>query len=245
MLTEAIERYKEQNGLEAFRPKVALFDMDGVLYDSMGHHSVAWHDTMARFGYDMSYEDGYAMEGMRGIDTIRAVAEREGKPHLSDEECLRIYDIKSKAYQAMGVSEIIPNVKDVHRTLIEQGFKIGVVTGSGQKVLLDRIMRDFSDSVTEELITSALDYKIGKPNPEPYLMGIRKASALLGEPLSGTDVIVFENAPLGVQAAKGAGCFTIAVNTGPLPDSALKDAGADVVFKNMKELDEASRRHTD
>jgi beta-phosphoglucomutase-like phosphatase (HAD superfamily) len=45
--------------------------------------------------------------------------------------------------------------------------------------------------------------------------------------------MVVENAPLGVRAAKAAGLFACAVNTGPLPDSALLDEGADLIFSRM------------
>ena len=45
-----------------------------------------------------------------------------------------------------------------------------------------------------------------------------------------------ENAPLGVQAATAARIFTIAVNTGPLPDQVLLDAGADLLFPSVQSL---------
>ena len=48
--------------------------------------------------------------------------------------------------------------------------------------------------------------------------------------------LVVENAPLGVQAGVSAGIFTIAVNTGPLPDEVLIDAGADLLFPSMQSL---------
>ena len=50
------------------------------------------------------------------------------------------------------------------------------------------------------------------------------------------EAIVVENAPLGVEAAHAAGIFTIAVNTGPLPDSLLLDAGADILLSGMPSL---------
>ena len=53
------------------------------------------------------------------------------------------------------------------------------------------------------------------------------------------ECIVVENAPLGVRAAKAAGIFTIAVNTGPLPDSALLDEGADLLYPSMLALSDA------
>lgn len=239
MLQQAIERYTERNGLMMFQPKVALFDMDGVLYDSMGNHAIAWKNAMNRFGYAMTEADAYAMEGMRGVETIRKIVEREKGEDLSEEQCVHIYDIKTQEYKSLGAAELIPNIKDVHQTLLARGIQIGVVTGSGQPSLLKRITEDFCDSVHPRLIVSAHDVKRGKPNPEPYLMGIQKSSDILGKTLEATNVIVVENAPLGVRAAVAAGCFTIAVNTGPLPDQVLEDEGADIVFPDMKSLNKA------
>ena len=48
--------------------------------------------------------------------------------------------------------------------------------------------------------------------------------------------MVVENAPLGVRAAKAAGLFTIAVNTGPLDDELLWAEKADVVLPSMEAL---------
>ena len=38
----AIKKYLEEHGFEALSPRVVLFDMDGVLYDSMPNHAKAW-----------------------------------------------------------------------------------------------------------------------------------------------------------------------------------------------------------
>ena len=73
----------------------------------------------------------------------------------------------------------------------------------------------------------------GKPHPYPYLKGLEKAGNIRPE-----EAIVIENAPLGVKAAKAAGIFTVAVNTGPLDPQVLKDAGADIVLGSMTELAE-------
>jgi beta-phosphoglucomutase-like phosphatase (HAD superfamily) len=64
-------------------------------------------------------------------------------------------------------------------------------------------------------------------------MGLRKAGNL-----SPDEAIVVENAPMGVQAGKAAGIFTVAVNTGPLEPSVLREAGADIVLSGMEELAE-------
>ena len=85
--------------------------------------------------------------------------------------------------------------------------------------------------VDEKHITTAYDVKHGKPNPDPYLVGLKKAGNLMPY-----EAIVVENAPLGVRAGVAAKIFTIAVNTGPLPAQILLDANADLLFPTMKEF---------
>ena len=82
-------------------------------------------------------------------------------------------------------------------------------------------------------MVTALDVKYGKPNPEPYLMALKKADVRANEAL------VVETAPLGVRASVAAGIFTVALNTGPLPDNALLDEGADLLFPSMPAFNEA------
>ena len=76
------------------------------------------------------------------------------------------------------------------------------------------------------------DVQFGKPDPEPYLMGLKKAG------VNANEALVVENAPLGVESASKAGIFTIAVNTGPLAEKVLYDAGAQIVLSDMSELNE-------
>ena len=112
----------------------------------------------------------------------------------------------------------------------EDGCQPVLVTGSGQLSLIDRLNKHFPGIFTKDKMVTSFDVKYGKPNPEPYLMGLKKAGV---EPWEG---IVVENAPLGVEAGVAARIFTIAVNTGPLPDQVLLDAGANLLFHSMQEL---------
>jgi len=124
------------------------------------------------------------------------------------------------------------------------GLAIGVVTGSGQRPLINRLLTDFGRYIDEHHIVTAYDVKRGKPNPDPYLMGLEKmAQGKNGErgdspALQPWQAIVVENAPLGVRAGVAAGIFTIAVNTGVLPDETLTREGANLLFASMPELSE-------
>ena len=128
----------------------------------------------------------------------------------------------------------MPGILSLMEQISNAGISIGVVTGSGQKPLIARILRDFGKYVTPEHITTAYDVPRGKPNPDPYLIGLQKAGNL--QP---SEAIVVENAPLGIRAGIAANIYTVAVNTGPLADQVLLDAGANILFPTMQALSDS------
>mgnify|MGYP002624585560 CR=1 FL=1 len=227
---QAINEYARKHGFQQFCPKAVFFDMDGVIYDSMPNHAKSWHEAMAHYGLVMPPEGAYQYEGMRGVETIKLLARQQWQRELSDEEAKEMYAYKSATYAACPPASQMPGVKTLMQQIKADGLKICVVTGSGQHTLLDKLLTDFEGLLTEELIVTAFDVKHGKPSPEPYIAGMQKAGTQPWES------IVVENAPLGVRAAIAARCFTIAVNTGPLPDAALQSEGADLIFSKMTDL---------
>ena len=212
-------------------PKVVLFDMDGVLYDSMPNQGVAWQRAMKEFGIHFTLEDSYATEGARGVDTIRKYAKEQLGKELTEEEAQKVYDVKAHYFHEMPEAKVFDGVIDLMQKIKASGLKIGVVTGSAQLPLIKRVTRDFGDYVSADQITTAYDVKRGKPNPDPYLMGLQKAGNYLP-----TEGVVVENAPLGVHAGAAAGCYTVAINSGPLDDSALLNEGADILFPTIREF---------
>lgn len=223
--------YLEKHGFEAFCPKAVLFDMDGVLYDSMPNHAIAWQRSMAVFGIKMTLDDAYASEGARGVDTIRMMVKKQQGRDINEAEAQRMYDEKTRQFHAMPETHIMPGILDLMTKIKADGLTIGVVTGSGQRPLINRLLKDFGDYLDEQHIVTAYDVKRGKPAPDPYLMGLQKAGNL-----NPWEAIVVENAPLGIQAGVAAQIFTIAVNTGPLPDDVLLQSGADMLFHDMPAL---------
>lgn len=229
MYDNIIRQYLTKHGFEALTPKAVLFDMDGVLYDSMPYHARSWHTSMAAFGLDMKPEEAYMYEGMRGVETIKIIARRQWNKELTDDEAAAMYKRKTEEFCACPKAEKMEGVEELMRMIKDSGKEIVVVTGSGQGSLLKRLEEDFAGLIDSRLVVTAADVSRGKPDPEPYIKGLAKAGI---KPCEG---IVVENAPLGVRAAVAAGIFTVAVNTGPLPDKALADEGADLIFPDMKE----------
>lgn len=212
------------------RYKAALIDMDGVLYDSMPGHTLAWQHLMRDLGVECTRDEFYLYEGMTGVATINLLFERELGKKVDDEEAKRLYQIKTKYFREFGKAPLMPGADRMLRALESAGLRRVLVTGSGQMSLLDKLNQDYPGAFLEGDRVTALDVKHGKPAPEPYLRGAEIAG------IDPSDAIVIENAPLGVRAGKAAGCFTIAVTTGPIPREAFEKEGADMIFSSMEEF---------
>lgn len=232
MFEQAIQNYLKEKGHSKINLKAVLFDMDGVLFDSMKNHAKAWNKAMSMYGMNLSEEEAYMHEGRTGASTINIVCMRERGCNADEEEIKKIYQTKSDIFNTLPKAEPMPGAYTLLRNIKESGLQPVLVTGSGQLSLIDNLNHHFPGIFQKEFMVTAFDVKYGKPNPEPYLMGLKKAG------IAPNEAVVVENAPLGVKAGVAAGIFTIAVNTGPLPDSALLDEGANLLFGSMHELSE-------
>lgn len=233
-MIKILAQYLQKNHFSKFDLKALLFDMDGVLYDSMPAHDKSWQQTMDEWGLKHLPNEFYLQEGRIGKSTIDTVFQRNLQRNATDAEVTKVYARKSELFQQYNSGELIPGATEILNYVQANGLKSVLVTGSGQPSLLDRLDTHFPGIFTPETMVTAFDVEHGKPDPEPYLMGLQK-----GGNLKPNQALAIENAPLGIESAVAAGIFTIAVNTGPLPDSILTNAGASIVFHSMEELLEA------
>lgn len=208
--------------------KAALIDMDGVLYDSMPFHADSWHNLFTQLGVKNSNPDEYYLyEGMKGTDTIELILKRELNKTTTEEERKEIYRQKAELFRHCGEAAMMPGAFEMLQGLKKLGLDTVLVTGSAQPSLLNCVERDYPGFFPPDKRVTAFDVTNGKPHPEPYLRGLDKAG------VSKEQAIVIENAPLGVRSGKAAGCFTIAVTTGPIPAEAFIKEGADLIFPDM------------
>ena len=127
MFETEINQYMKKHGLEAFTPKAVLFDMDGVLYDSMPNHAKSWHESMAKFGLDMAQEEAYTYEGMRGVETIKLLAKRQWGRDLSDDEAAKMYEKKSEAFRACPKAEKMADDTEVEHVELRGGIGLALL----------------------------------------------------------------------------------------------------------------------
>lgn len=212
--------------------KAIFFDMDGVIYDSMGNHSEAWSKAFGYLGWDFPLEQVYLNEGRTGSSTIHLLyQEKLGRP-AANEEIDLIYRKKTEFFDKMPQPKPMPGISKLMERAKSEGMEIWVVTGSGQDLLLEELCNDFSGLVQKGKIISGKDVTHCKPHPEPYLTALARSG------YAADQVVVIENAPLGVEAAKAAGIYTIAINTGILADEILWNSGADVVVKEVDQVED-------
>lgn len=212
--------------------KAYFFDMDGVLFDSMPHHAIAWEEVMKEHDLPFTAYDCYLNEGRTGESVIREAMWKARNRDATPDEIKQIYTEKSNRFnllaQQAGGTVVIDGVAEVLRYVQSTGSQIWVVTGSGMRSLLDNLNKALPPVFQRDRMITAFDVTHGKPDPEPYLKAWERSG------LKKEQCFVIENAPLGIRAGKAAGLTVYAVNTGILTREDL--AQADQVFDSMAEL---------
>jgi beta-phosphoglucomutase len=196
------------------KPKAIIFDMDGVIVDSMPYHFIAWYEALRPWGIRVSCFDIYSREGERWEKTLKDLFEEAGINPTAN-TLKKIFSNRQKIFRANFKRYIFKGVEEFLLCLKKKGYSLGLVTGTPDveiKKILPRKIKSLFDA-----IVAGNDVKNGKPHPEPYLKAAKNLAAKPWE------CVVVENAPLGIRSAKTAGMFCIAITTS-LPKEYLKEA---------------------
>ncbi len=203
-----------------------LFDMDGVVLDSMHYHALSWIEVGLKYGLKFSKEEIFLYEGAFEKEIVKDLFEKKGVPFSEEffrkliEDYKRIFKIK----YAWRINPF-PEIPRILHFLKSCGKRLAIVTSSSKEFIhevLKNGIKDFFD-----VIITAEDVKRRKPYPDPYLAGLEKLDA------SPESALVIENSPAGVRAAKLAGLPCIAIST-TLPATFLKEA--DFIVSHHGEL---------
>ncbi len=193
-------------GVRAF-----LFDLDGTLIDSMPHHHDAWVAWHARRGMRIDAEAFFAATAGRSNDEILA----EMFPAASPAERVAMADEKEALYREIAAQRLALIAGT--RAFVEQaralGLRLAVCTASTPENMALAFAR-FPIRDWVETVVSPADGLRGKPHPDIFLEAARR----LG--LAAAHCVVFEDAPLGIEAARRAGMGAVALTT-TLPASAF------------------------
>lgn len=189
-----------------------IFDLDGVLVNSMPTHFQAWKAAFAKIaGLEIVERDIYLLEGMRGIELVEKIFEQ--KNFFNHSLAQKVHDEKSRIFKGIRSSEPFKGVREM---IDDIWCSKAVVSGSTRNDV-ETILEEAFGKDRFDVIITADDIKKGKPDPGAFLEALGKLK------VKPADAVVVENAPLGVRAANSAGiaCY-VALNNTPLARSDFK-----------------------
>ncbi|NMB48720.1 HAD family phosphatase [Candidatus Kuenenbacteria bacterium] len=201
-----------------------IFDLDGVLTDSMKFHVASWNYAFNHFHIFPSKKDFLFLEGLSYQETIEYISEKYNKKILEREK-EKIYLLKKKKFSELFKFEIYPDILNFLKYLQAKNIKLGLVSGAN-KEFVDKIVDKFFKDIFKVIISGG-DIKKGKPSPEPYLTATKKLGC------NAKNIFVIENAPLGIKSATEANLKTLALTT-TLDKKSLQ--GANKIFSSHQEL---------
>ena len=185
-----------------------LFDLDGTLIDSMPHHHLAWEEWHRRRQLPFDGDTFFAATaGRANAEIMRTLV-----PGATAEDYLSMADEKEALYREIATHalELIPGFEALRAEARERGMKLAICTASTPENMALAFGRFGLDAQVDTIVSPA-DGLRGKPHPDIFLEAARR----LG--VAPADCIVFEDAPLGIEAAKRAGMAAVALTTS-LPD---------------------------
>jgi len=194
--------------------RALIFDMDGTIVDNMAFHTQSWITFFERRGRAIDADEFFrATAGRQGGEIIRAHL----GPDLLDEEVATLNHEKEAVYRELYAPHrrAVAGFEDLIADAKSQGIALAVGTAAppaNVEFTLDGLgLRRHFDA-----IVGAEDVARGKPHPDVFLEAARRCGA------AAQDCIVFEDAPLGVEAARRAGMRAVVLTT-TLPAEAFAE----------------------
>jgi beta-phosphoglucomutase len=206
-------------------PGGVLWDLDGTLVDSAGHHWVAWRDTLAAAGRTVSEADFAQTFGKRNDEILRELFGDDLDPAW----VLAVSESKEEAYRRRLRQEgldFLPGAEAWLVRLADRGWRQALASSAPPRNIeavfealrLDRFL---------STIVSADEVGRGKPDPAIFLEAARRIG------LPSRRCIVVEDAPAGIEGARRAGMQSVGVLSGHHPRLA-----ADLVVASLSALPE-------
>jgi beta-phosphoglucomutase len=204
-----------------------LWDVDGTLVDTAELHFQAWARLARDIDAPFTREDFASTFGWRNPEIVPKLF----GVHAS-QEVEAIGQRKEEYYRveaAKGLA-LLPGVMDLVRNLDAEGFG-QAVGSSAPRANIELILEMCGLQPFLKQIVAMEDTKRGKPDPQVFLMAAEKLGI---EP---RDCVVFEDAPVGVRAAKAGGMKAVGVTfVGHHSVEKLRAEGADLVVPSLADV---------
>lgn len=180
-----------------------LFDLDGTLVDTMPLHLSAWQRVAGEFGFHYDADWIYALGGVPSRKIAGMIAEQQNIS-LDDE---LVAQIKNGHYQSQLLTAApFPAM----HSLLQQwrGVRPMAIGTGSSRVNAERVLANTGLSEYFPVLVTADDVTAHKPNPDTYLLAAKQLGIVPER------CLVFEDTPIGQQAALAAGMACVMVVDG-------------------------------
>merc|ERR1719431_1427964 len=178
-----------------------IFDMDGLLINTEDLYTLALNKFCAKFGKEFTIDIKMLMMGRKTEESAKVLIEALQLPCTADEYKR---DLRAHQRECFVEAELLPGAEKLVQHLHSKGIPIAIATGSDKESYDIKVARhrDFM-SLFHHVVLSGThpDVKNGKPAPDVFLIAAKEFDGNQNEPPSPKDCLVFEDAPLGVEAA--------------------------------------------
>jgi beta-phosphoglucomutase family hydrolase len=199
--------------------KAFIFDMDGTIVDSMPHHTTTWIDFAKKHGLSIDAESMMrSVTGRTGLECVRLLMDQ---PDMDEALGWALVHEKEQLYRDVfgPIFKEVAGFGAFYQAARARGLKVGLGT-AGDIYNVEFVLSHLQLNPAPDAIARGDEGLTGKPTPAIFLAAAQR----LG--VDPAHCIVFEDAPLGVEAARRAGMRAVAICTG---HSAEELAGPHVV----------------
>ena len=188
-----------------FSPRAVIFDIDGTIVDNMHLHAEAFAVFAERHGLPpLTTEDRARLDGRRNSEIFPILFKRE----VLRDEWLEYEREKEGLYRDLSRGRLLP-MNGLHR-LIERlkadAIPVALAT-SAPKLNVEHTLAELDLTGAFPIIVRGDEVARGKPAPDVFIEAARRLS------IEAADCLVFEDAPMGIEAAHAAGMRVVALTT--------------------------------
>jgi beta-phosphoglucomutase len=206
----------------------AIFDLDGTIVDNMPVHAGAFAIFVERHGLrPLTLDDRKRLDGRRNCDIFPELFRRE----LTDAEQSAFANEKETLYRELSTGRLVPAAGLIRLLDLLDAHAVPVAVATSAPP--DNVIHTLAElglATRLACVVRSDQVPRGKPFPDVFLA----AAERLGVPAA--DCVAFEDAPIGVIAARNAGMTTVAVASSFSADVFLApEVGADLVVRDFDE----------
>ena len=182
-----------------FRWKVALFDLDGVVFDTEPQYSVFWGGECRRY-----HPEQPGLENIIKGQTLTQIFDRYFND-VADEQSAIVERLN--AFEAQMHYDYVNGFEAFIKDIREQGVKTAVVTSSNQEKMNSVYRQRPEFKTLFDAVLTSEDFDESKPSPDCYLKGAARFGA------TPEDCVVFEDSFNGLKSGRAAGMFVVGLST--------------------------------